>query len=258
MSKLTPITILALALVAGPLLALTPPGPVFGPETYVRTEGPPDTFQEAFPALPGGYWLAVLNGGEQEGDDSHENENRVTSATLTLNGVDVVTPSDLNKNVDLVEKQVLLRDANQLDITIEGDPGSYITVVIAGSRHGCDMTVGRLIMPWARVSGGPGAGPDLTISLKNGCPKEPRHVKIVYLNEDGTIAGISAPLTLAPRASMNLNVEADPAAAAFTQGSIEIFFAGPKAGRVKGYATVLDGTRGIAPLLPSGHRHHRR
>ena len=168
------------------------------------------------------------------------------------------THSELNNNGDLGEKKGLLLDANQLDITIEGDPGSRMTVVIAGSKHGCDMTAGRLIMPWARVSGGPGAGQDLTISLKNGCPRAPRHLKIVYLNEDGTIAGTSAPLTRPLRASMNLNVEADPAAVAFTQGSIEIFFAGPKAGRVKGYATVLDGTRGIAPLLPSGHRHHRR
>ena len=247
-----PICLLALVIGTTPTFAATmETGPVFGPETYVRTTGQSNTFQETFNARPGRFELHILNGDEED--------NRVSSATIVLNGRTVVDPSQFNQNVERIETPVDLLDANILDITIAGKPGSYITLVIGKNRTNCHMHAGRLILPWGVAAGGPGAGPDLSLALKNGSPVGARRVRIAYLNPDGSLHAVSAPVTMAPRSSFSLDVETDPAAIGWGAGSIEIFWAGPKAGRVLGYASVSDAgcSSQMAPLAYGGHRHHR-
>jgi hypothetical protein len=88
---------------------LVPPGAeaegtaeVFG-RTYVRETGKPQVRTDTFSAAAGAYSLRV------ESD-------RVASAIITLNGATVVTTSDFNANVTLIQRPVTLAEH-------EHDPG---------------------------------------------------------------------------------------------------------------------------------------
>src|SRR5262245_55018569 len=80
------------------------PAVVFGPQSYTRSTGAPVTvtsnFTVASPANP--YVLHLDNGGAN-GEFS-----RVTSATVSLNGVEILKPSDFNQNVGTLDRQVTL------------------------------------------------------------------------------------------------------------------------------------------------------
>src|SRR5689334_19045309 len=60
----------------------------FGPRQYLRTTGPPNQYTDSF-AIPAGvqapFVLHIVNGDASGG-------HRVSSATITLNGVDLATP----------------------------------------------------------------------------------------------------------------------------------------------------------------------
>lgn len=122
----------ALALIAATLAARAgaSPAPVFGPQSYTRATGAPVTVTSNFtvtsPSNP--YLLHLDNGG------SHGELSRVSSATVTLNGVDVLKPSDFNKNVATLDRQVTLTAGlNQLQVQISSAPGSGFTVQITGN-----------------------------------------------------------------------------------------------------------------------------
>ncbi len=101
---------------------------VFGPRRFDRTTGPPNQYLEQF-ALPAGvtspYTLHIQNG-ELNG------LNRISSATVKLNGVEILTPKDLNQNVAGLDRTVTLSPNNQLDLRIESNPGSYLIINIEG------------------------------------------------------------------------------------------------------------------------------
>src|SRR5437016_11593026 len=80
--------------------------PVFGPKSYVRGTGAPVTVTDTFNVQnPGGqFTLHLSNGGLQ--DDTNE---FVSSTVITLNGVEVVSPSDLNQHAATLDKTVQLQ-----------------------------------------------------------------------------------------------------------------------------------------------------
>jgi len=73
---------------------------IFGPATVTRSTGAPDTVEYKF-ALPEGfgppYRLLIVNG---DGRDALT----LSSAVITLNGQQVLSPSDLNQKVSQVER----------------------------------------------------------------------------------------------------------------------------------------------------------
>jgi hypothetical protein len=79
---------------------------VFGPKDYVRDRGQPFVVADSFSAPAGSCTLRIANGG------SKGQYARVSSAVVILNGVVVVGPSDFNKNVALIERQVKLQNQN--------------------------------------------------------------------------------------------------------------------------------------------------
>ncbi|HEX9424119.1 MAG TPA: polymer-forming cytoskeletal protein, partial [Pyrinomonadaceae bacterium] len=99
---------------------------VFGPRRFVRTTGSPNQYVEQF-ALPAGatspYTLHIQNG---EPDGS----NRISSATVKVNGAPVLAPNDLNQDVAGVDRTVTLAANNQLDVRLESIPGSYLIIDI--------------------------------------------------------------------------------------------------------------------------------
>lgn len=98
---------------------------VFGPEVFERSTGVPQTEVREFSSdhPEAGHTLIVINGDEN-------NENRVTSATIHLNGVKVVTPNQFNQNVPKIDLLVNVEDENVLEVKLAGKPGSMITINI--------------------------------------------------------------------------------------------------------------------------------
>jgi RHS repeat-associated protein len=95
---------------------------VFGPQTLTRTTGSPNVFTFSFisPAVSP-YLLHIDNHG-------------VTSAVVTLNGVEILGPSDFQHDEAILERSVILRPAsNSLRVELRSKPGTYLSIRISGT-----------------------------------------------------------------------------------------------------------------------------
>lgn len=102
---------------------------IFGPKQYVRTTGAPNQYTDtiAVPAwVVSPYKLHIQNG-----DPS--GSNRVSSATITVNGTQVAGPSDFNQNVAALDRTVTLTAQTTLHVTLASKPGSYLILNLAGA-----------------------------------------------------------------------------------------------------------------------------
>jgi len=90
---------------------------------YERTTGNPNEYIDTINGAIGDSIKVVIINGDEYG------ENKVSSATITLNDVKLFTPDDFNQNVDTLEKVVVLTaDYNELIARVAGSPGSFLTV----------------------------------------------------------------------------------------------------------------------------------
>jgi hypothetical protein len=103
---------------------------VFGPQTYERSNGAPQTFTATFERCGTGPCRLIIVNGNADGTD------RVSSATIALNGTQVVGPSDFNPKVDKIVKTIFPSDENTLTIQLASKPGSFITVTVDCSAPG--------------------------------------------------------------------------------------------------------------------------
>src|ERR1700741_356707 len=71
--------------------------PAFGPKQYIRTAGKPNVYTDNFPATAGIAKLIVLNG-------QANGQNPVSSALISINGVQIFAPQDFGQNVYRLEK----------------------------------------------------------------------------------------------------------------------------------------------------------
>ena len=130
--------ILFLALALG--LTITAPAfaqtVLFGPNQYTRTAGPPNQFTDTF-TLPSGttapYTLHVLNG-------NANGTNRISSATIKLNGLQIAGPSDFGQNVAVIDRTVALQASNTIEVRLTSAPGSFITVGVLDTGAGAQPT----------------------------------------------------------------------------------------------------------------------
>ncbi|MDP1946727.1 MAG: IPT/TIG domain-containing protein [Nitrospirota bacterium] len=128
------LTMLAMGLVlTAPAFAQTV---LFGPKPYTRTAGPPNQFADTF-TLPTGttapYTLHVVNG--------HANgTNRISSATVKLNGTHILGPGDFGQNVAILDRTVALQANNTLEIRLTSAPGSFLVVSVLDTGAGAQPT----------------------------------------------------------------------------------------------------------------------
>ena len=117
--------LLAALVILLPALSLaTQTAPTFGPKKYVRTTGQQQTFTESFArCADGGCQLVVVNG-------NADGTNRASSASIYLNGVQIVGPGDFNPSVDRVVRPVSLADNDQLTVVLASKPGSFLTISV--------------------------------------------------------------------------------------------------------------------------------
>src|SRR6266496_4134155 len=95
---------------------------VFGPERFIRSGSTPVTETRQFSisataAAP--YRMCIVNG-------NANGTQRISSATISVNGVSVVTQSELNQHVGGLMKEVTLQRDNTINITLNATPGSFI------------------------------------------------------------------------------------------------------------------------------------
>jgi Glucodextranase, domain B len=101
----------------------------FGPQSYVRDTGTPVTVTNTFTVLNPNtqYTLRVHNGGLVDAPTD-----LVSSTTIVVNGVTVISPNDLNQNIQEVDKPVILQASNEIDVQVRGQPGGKLVVDIIG------------------------------------------------------------------------------------------------------------------------------
>jgi PKD repeat protein len=95
---------------------------------FARETGAPQVVTDSFTMedVAGDFTLVVANGDMATGDD------RVSSAVVTLNGVEIVGANDFNKKIGVIERPVTLLPTNSLTVTVKGKPGTYLKVSVVG------------------------------------------------------------------------------------------------------------------------------
>lgn len=109
--------------------------PLFGPKEYSRTTGKPDTYSDkvAVCNTAATYMLVIENG--------DGGQNKISSASVTLNSVEVVNESEFSQKVDRIEKAVTLTADNTLDVKIASGPGGYIKASIYCTANCLDINI---------------------------------------------------------------------------------------------------------------------
>lgn len=96
----------------------------FGPKQYKRTAGPTQTFVETFARCAGAPCQLVVVNGDASG------ANRVSSASVFLNGKQVLGPSDFSQRVGRIVIPVALEDDDEIKVVLNSAPGSLLTLSV--------------------------------------------------------------------------------------------------------------------------------
>ena len=119
---------------------------VLGPQSYERGRGEPEiqlsTFSVVSPGAP--YYIEIENG--------PGGVTRVSSAVITINGVEVLTPEDLNQKVGQVKKPVLLDDTNEITVELRGTPRGVLLVKVFGVDTG-PPSINATLSPEPNING---------------------------------------------------------------------------------------------------------
>jgi PKD repeat protein len=99
------------------------PTTIYGPRKFTRSSAKPVVVTETFSAPNATtYNLIVFNG--------EKGKNRVSSATVKINGIEILRESDFNQQVDRIERSISLLLSNSISVELKGAPGSFITISI--------------------------------------------------------------------------------------------------------------------------------
>ncbi|HEY6548574.1 MAG TPA: hypothetical protein VI589_11740 [Vicinamibacteria bacterium] len=216
--------------------------PLFGPTVYTKTaSGSTDLYTDPVAASSAGrYFLWVQNGDDDGG--------RVSGGSVAVNGTVVVGDAQLQGPRELFARPITLQaGANSISVSLNGETGSFLSVLILGPKERPFLTVGRLLLPYASAS------PNLQIELKNGAHGGKRSVRVHFYDGAGTLVASSGRIVLERMASLSEAVSDLIANGAFSEGSIEVFYAGHGRGRVFGQVATTNGATGIASIVPLQH-----
>ncbi len=95
-------------------------------QSYFRSTGSPVTETNTFSGINGLATIRVTNGGLE--DAEYE---MVSSSHIELNGVVIISSSNFNQNVGIIEVDGILSEGiNTIEVTLKGKPGGALTVQI--------------------------------------------------------------------------------------------------------------------------------
>ena len=110
---------------------------VYGPQRFTRNPGAPINVVETF-SLPAD---AVAPFAIQLENGSATGSNRVSSATIKLNGTTIYGPNDFDQNVSTLKGPVTLTATNILEVKLSSAPGSYLTITFTATRTATQPTL---------------------------------------------------------------------------------------------------------------------
>ncbi len=226
----------ALALVPSPKALAAP---AFGPVTYAIADQ--SEYAEDFSsASAGSFYLWIENGDDGGGT--------VDSTTVTLNGIQVFGPADFGDgSQSLFQRKVsLVAGNNALGVSLSGEPGAFVTLMILPKGERPNATIGRLLLPYASTS-------NLVLDLKNGSHAGDRSVRVIFYDAAGHVTGSSNRIHLARRASLSQGIASFVANGSWSEGSIEIFYVGRGPGRLFGEAASTEDVTGISSIVELQH-----
>ncbi|MFX0205279.1 MAG: matrixin family metalloprotease [Candidatus Hodarchaeota archaeon] len=90
---------------------------LYGPKQFTREEGKPNVYTDTFPGRIGEGILVIKN-------------NRVSSAIIRINGVQVLGTKDFNQNIYDFEIPISLLDSNTISVELRSKPKSYLIIDI--------------------------------------------------------------------------------------------------------------------------------
>jgi hypothetical protein len=99
---------------------------IFGPERFTRGSGTPATQTIVLSGYAPNATLRILNGDAQGKD-------RVTSARIAVNGVEVVGPSEFSNKVESIVRPIALSNPATITVSLASAPGSFLTISIDGA-----------------------------------------------------------------------------------------------------------------------------
>jgi len=103
---------------------------IFGPRVFERSTGKPVTVTVPFSRgadAVSPFTMIVTNG-------AANGSNRVSSATIKINGATLFSQSDFNQQVPQLSKPVTLAANNVLEVQLSSKPGSYLTINITATN----------------------------------------------------------------------------------------------------------------------------
>src|SRR4030042_4110828 len=116
---------------------------IYGPRKCICNTGDPVLVTETFsaPSPTACYNLIVFNG--------EAGKNRVSSATVKINGIEIIGENDFNQQVEKIERSIRLESNNNISVKLRSVPLSFITVSIISedfnhspvANAGLDQTV---------------------------------------------------------------------------------------------------------------------
>ena len=112
--------------------------------TFERAKGEPFTKHATFSSVNGKATIMLYNGGVE-----HNKTQRVTDATIRVNGNIVFEEMMFNKQVFYIEDQVDLFDENDIEVYLEGKLGSKVTIQIFQEDlvFTTEMVQGKVFVP---------------------------------------------------------------------------------------------------------------
>jgi len=127
----------------------------FGPQKYVREGGKPTPLTQTFTVLDptAAFTLRVESSG-------------VSSATITLNGVDVFRPRDFDANTRLLTKPVRLLATNRLTVELQGKPGESLTLQLIGADD-APPTIEAAVSPAPNAAGWNNSSPTVVFNCSD-------------------------------------------------------------------------------------------
>lgn len=96
---------------------------VFGPQKFVRSKDKPAAEIHSFTAYEDEARIIVRNGDE-------DGKNRVSSATVSVNAVEVFKTKDFNQQVDVLEAPVSLFTNNSISVELNSAPEGFLTIQV--------------------------------------------------------------------------------------------------------------------------------
>ncbi|MHB1348851.1 MAG: carboxypeptidase regulatory-like domain-containing protein [Desulfobulbaceae bacterium] len=168
----------------------------FGEKRFVRTTGAPNVYTETFPAWPGTARLLISNG---SADQDQGKSDRVSSARITLNGVELFAPADFKQQEHLMETEVPLLAQNTVVVELASIPDSFLSLLIS-QEVDYDLSLSALNLD---IAGCP-ASATVAVRLSNsGEGIVPAGTLVGLYNDDpdagGTLIGtVASSIALAP------------------------------------------------------------